>query len=89
MGGYNIHSKNGVIDNLSLTEKEAMDESKLFLSYMPKSIYKLPPIIKSNKDSASRTDKSLINIIPKNKIKESYDMIPIIKSILDKIHFLK
>ena len=26
LGGYNIHSKNGVIDNLSFTEKEAMDK---------------------------------------------------------------
>ena len=87
LGGYNIHSKNGVIDNLSFTEKEAMDKTKLFLSYMPKSIYRLPPVIKS-KDSASRIDKSLINIIPKNK-RESYDMIPIIKSILDKNSFFE
>ena len=42
LGGYNIHSKNGVIDNLANNEKEAMDKTKLFLSYMPKSIYEIP-----------------------------------------------
>ena len=87
LGGYDIHSKNGVIDNVTLTEKEAMDKTKLFLSYMPKSIYQIPSVIKS-KDSASRTDKSLINIIPKNK-RESYDIMPIIKSILDKNSFFE
>ena len=45
-----------------------MDKTKIFLSYMPKSIYQTPPIVKC-KDPANRTDKSLINIIPKNKRK--------------------
>ena len=40
-----IHSKNGVIDNVTFTEKEAMDKTKLFLSYMPKSIYQIPPVV--------------------------------------------
>ena len=45
LGGYNIHSKNGVIDNLANTEKEAMDAAKLYLSFMPKSINEIPPIL--------------------------------------------
>ena len=64
-----------------------MDKTKLFLSYMPKSVYQIPPVIKS-KDSTNRIDKSLINIIPKNK-RESYDIMPIIKSILDKSSFFE
>ena len=87
LGGYNIHGKNGVVDNLANTEKEAMDKTKLFLSYMPKSIYQIPEIIKTN-DPTNRIDKSLINIIPKNK-RESYDIMPIIKSILDKNSFFE
>ena len=44
LGGYDIHSKNGVIDNVTFTEKEAMDKTKLFLSYMPNSIYQIPSL---------------------------------------------
>ncbi len=87
LGGYNIHSKNGVIDNLASSEKATFEKTKLFLSYMPKSIYQIPPIIKS-KDSAKRTDESLINIIPRNK-RESYDMLPLIETIVDKSSFFK
>ena len=82
LGGYNIHSKNGVIDNLVNSEKEALDKTKQFLSYMPKSIYQIPKIVRTN-DPTDRIDNSLINIIPKNK-RESYDIMPIIKSIVDK-----
>ena len=39
LGGFNIHSKNGVIDNLASNEYDAMDKTKIFLSYIPKSIY--------------------------------------------------
>ena len=42
-------------------------------------------VIKS-KDYANRIDKSLANIIPKNK-RESYDIMPIIKLFLIKKHF--
>ena len=44
LGGFNIHSKNGVVDNLASSEKEAMDKAKIFLSYMPKSVYQIPKI---------------------------------------------
>ena len=67
-----IHSKNGVIDNVTLTEKEAMDKANYFLSYMPKSVYQIPPVIYKAKTPPNRIDKSLINIIPKNKRKLRY-----------------
>ena len=87
LGGYNIHSKNSVVDNLASSEKEAMDKARNFLSYMPKSIYEIPPIIEST-DPVNRADEYLINIIPKNK-RESYDIFPIIKSILDNNSFFE
>ena len=40
-----------------ITEKEAMDAAKLYLSFMPKSINEIPPILKNN-DPANRIDKT-------------------------------
>ncbi len=87
LGGYGVHSKNGVVDNITATEKEAMDKTKLFLSYMPRSVFQIPKFI-SVKDPPERKDKFLIDIIPRNK-RESYEIMPIIKSILDKNTFFE
>ena len=87
LGGYGIHSKNGVVDNVTSTEKEAMDKTKLFLSYMPRSVFEIPKFIRSI-DPPDRKDKYLIDIIPKNK-RESYEIMPIIKSVLDKDTFFE
>ncbi len=87
LGGYEIHSKNGVVDNLAVNEKEAMEITKKFLAFMPNSVYQLPNKI-FNKDPINRMDKALQEIIPKNK-RESYDIFPIINSIVDKTSFFE
>ena len=87
LGGSEIHSKNGVVDILANSEKEALDKAKKLLSYLPKSIFHIPSR-ESNKDSTSRVDEKLLNIIPKDK-KKSYDILPIIKSIVDKNSFFE
>ena len=81
LGGSHIHGTNGVVDDVAENEKEAMDMAKKFLSYMPSSINNLP-VKHTSKDKISRKDQFLLSVIPKNK-RESYDIIPIIKSIVD------
>ncbi len=87
LGGSEIHGSNGVVDDVAEDEKEAMEMAKKFLSYMPNSIYNLPKKIKA-KDTPNRRDDFLLRIIPKNK-RESYDIIPIIKSVVDKGSFFE
>ena len=87
LGGSEIHGKNGVVDDVANSEKEAIDMAKLFLSYLPSSINEIPTK-KDNKDSIKRKDNILNTIIPKNK-RESYDIMPIIKTICDKDSFFE
>ena len=86
LGGSEVHGSNGVIDDVAENETEAMEMAKTFLSFMPSSIHYLPKK-EITKDDPLRKDDFLLSIIPKNK-RESYDILPIIKSVVDKNSFL-
>ena len=49
LGGSEIHSKNGAIDDVAQNEAEALLMARKFLSYLPSSTYELPEK-KNNKD---------------------------------------
>ena len=87
LGGSEIHGNNGVIDDVADNENEAMEMAKNFLSFMPNSIHSIPTR-NQTKDTISRKDDFLLRIIPKNK-RESYDILPIIKSVVDKGSFFE
>ena len=87
LGGSEIHGKNGVVDDIADNEEVAMDMTKKFLSYMPKSINNIPEKINST-DSIYRKEEFLLKAIPKSK-RESYDIHPIIKSVTDKNSFFE
>ena len=87
LGGSEIHSKNGVIDDVANNEAEALLMAKKFLSYLPPSTYELAKQIKTS-DSPDRRDDWLINTIPKNR-RLSYEIRPIIESVTDKGSFFE
>ena len=67
MGGSEIHSKNGAIDIVVKSEEEAIETAKS-ISFLPSSVYELPPREK-NKDDPNRKDEWLISAIPKDRRK--------------------
>tara|TARA_B100002052_G_scaffold297069_1_gene326892 strand:- start:687 stop:1646 length:960 start_codon:yes stop_codon:yes gene_type:complete len=87
LGGSNIHSKNGAIDIIVKSENEAIEVSKKILSYLPSSVYELPPRAKT-KDDAERHIEWLINAIPRDR-RKVYKSREIISSIVDKDSFLE
>ena len=87
LGGSQIHSKNGVIDDVAENEAEALLMAKKFLSYLPPSTFQLSEQIKTN-DKSDRKDEWLINAIPKNR-RQSYEIRPIIESVTDKNSFFE
>ncbi len=87
LGGSKIHAKNGAIDIVVKSEIEAIDTAKKILSYLPSSVYELPPRIKIN-DDPNRADEWLINAIPKNR-RQVYKSRKIINSVVDKDSFLE
>ncbi len=87
LGGAEIHAKNGAVDILVKSEKEAFDTAKNILSYLPSSVYELPER-KENNDSPDRSDDWLISAIPKDR-RKVYDSRAIINSVVDKNSFLE
>ena len=87
LGGSGIHSKNGAIDILVKSEEDAIDTTKKILSYLPSSVYDLPPRSKNN-DNPNRRDEWLIEAIPKSR-RKVYNSRKIINTVIDKDSFLE
>ncbi|MGD9945713.1 MAG: acyl-CoA carboxylase subunit beta [Burkholderiaceae bacterium] len=64
LGGSHIHTRTGVVDNEAESEEHAFELVKRFLSYMPDSVYQLPPRI-APADSRERREERLLSIIPR------------------------
>ncbi len=87
LGGHKIHSKNGAIDIVVKSEEKAIDTAKEILSYLPSSVYELPPR-KKNNDKPNRKDEWLIEAIPKDR-RKIYKSRKIIETIVDNDSFLE
>ncbi|MFQ5382039.1 MAG: acyl-CoA carboxylase subunit beta, partial [Dehalococcoidia bacterium] len=72
----------GVIDNLAETEAEAFEMIKSFLSYLPSSVYEMPPRAETG-DDPNRREESLISAIPRDK-RKPYDPRAILHAVLDR-----
>jgi len=88
LGGYEIHTRgSGVIDNEVESEEEAFEHIKKFLSYLPSSVYEIPPVHESD-DPPDRREEELLHIIPKNK-RRSFSVRRILELVLDKKSFFE
>jgi len=87
LGGADIQTRAGGIDNAVDTEEEAFEAARRFLSYLPPSIHSLPPVIASQ-DDPERADEFLMSVIPRNR-RQIYKMRPIIESVVDKGSFFE
>ena len=67
LGGWQIH-RNDMIDNLAESETEAIAIAQRFLSYLPQSVYGIPPHVPaSSGDSPDRKEAELRYLIPRNR----------------------
>ena len=87
LGGADIQTKAGGVDHAVETEEEAFACARKFLSYLPPSVFELPPVA-ANDDDPARSDESLLKVIPRNR-RQIYKMRPIIESIVDKGSFFE
>jgi acetyl-CoA carboxylase carboxyltransferase component len=73
LGGWEIHAReSGAVDNLVQTERDALDQVRRFLSYLPQSAWELPPRHPSDDDPA-RQEPELRTIVPRSR-RHVYDM---------------
>ncbi|KAL0957994.1 hypothetical protein HGRIS_000169 [Hohenbuehelia grisea] len=81
LGGVDVHAVNGTVDNVATSEQDAFEQIKTFLSYLPSSIFELPPIVSSS-DPADRCEDFLASIIPKRRARP-YDVRSLIRLVVD------
>ncbi|MGE5525268.1 MAG: acyl-CoA carboxylase subunit beta [Rhodospirillaceae bacterium] len=87
LGGSEIHTRNGTIDDEAASEQEAFAHARRFLSYMPRSVHELPRRAATADDPARRAD-WLIDAIPRDE-RKVYPMRPIIEALVDEGSFFE
>lgn len=87
LGGWEIQTRSGAVDHAVDTEEEAFTCAQKFLSYLPSSVFELPPTIASD-DDPERAEESLMKAVPRNR-RQVYKMRPIIDAVMDKGSFFE
>ncbi|WP_419663875.1 PccB4: propionyl-CoA carboxylase, subunit beta [Desulfosarcina variabilis str. Montpellier] len=84
LGGYLLHTRQtGVVDNDAVDEKDALDQVKCFLSYMPANVWGMPRRQFTEKDDPQRQEADLASIVPRDK-RKAYDMRKLLTMVLDR-----
>jgi len=87
LGGSDIHSRNGAVDDEVASEQEAFAAARRFLSYLPPSVYELPPRGPVEDDRDRRED-WLIDAVPRDQ-RRVYKMRPIVEALVDRDSFFE
>jgi len=87
LGGYKVQLAAGGIDDAVDSEMEAFEKVRQFLSYLPTSVWDLPPRMTSN-DSVDRRDEALLTIVPRDP-KLVFKIRNIINAIVDRGSFFE
>ncbi len=87
LGGTQIHARNGSVDDEVASEEEAFERTRQFLSYMPSSVYDLPPRGPVT-DDPNRREEKLLSLVPRDR-RRVYKMRDIIGLTVDKGSFFE
>ena len=82
LGGSDIHTRNGVVDDEVASEDEAFAAARRFLSYLPSSVGELAER-RAGDDPVDRREATLLSIVPRDA-KQVYAMRRIIESVFDR-----
>jgi acetyl-CoA carboxylase carboxyltransferase component len=82
LGGSDIHTRNGVVDDEVASEDEAFAAARRFLSYLPSSVDRLAERIACT-DPIDRREEALLSIVP-HEDKQVYSMRQILDAVFDK-----
>ena len=89
LGGWHIHCCNGSVDNLALTEEDAISQTKRFLSYLPSSVFDAPSVTPVDPaDPIDRREEELFTIVPRKRT-TTFDMRRAIRLMADKGTFFE
>lgn len=87
LGDWQIHCRNGAVDNLARDEEDAAAQARRFLSFLPTSVYELPPRIPCS-DPIDRREEALFTLIPRKRT-TAFDIRRAIELIADRDSFFE
>ncbi|HSF85353.1 MAG TPA: carboxyl transferase domain-containing protein [Acidimicrobiia bacterium] len=87
LGGAGIHGRNGTVDLVVESEAEAFAAARRFLSFLPRSVWEMPPVIEAG-DDPNRSEEALLDAIPRNR-RQIYDGRRIIEMVVDHDSFFE
>jgi acetyl-CoA carboxylase carboxyltransferase component len=88
LGGATIHAReSGAVDNEVDSEEEAFEQIRSFLSYLPTSVWELPPRIEAA-DDPERREEALLSFIPRSR-RKVYEMRKLLGLVLDTDSFFE
>ncbi len=82
LGGSDIHTRNGVVDDEVASEDDAFAAARRFLSYLPSSVDRLAARVDCA-DPVDRREEALLSIVPRAE-KEVYSMRQILDAVFDR-----
>jgi acetyl-CoA carboxylase carboxyltransferase component len=87
LGGWKVHLKSGVVNNVAEDEADALAQVRAFLSYLPANAWEVPSIIECE-DPTYREEQDLLSIIPRER-RKAYKVRKVIAHIVDRDSFFE
>jgi acetyl-CoA carboxylase carboxyltransferase component len=87
LGGHEVQVRAGTVDDAVDSEAEAFERTRRFLSYLPSSVWELPPRTTPT-DDVNRREDFLISAVPKDR-RKAYSMRKIIEAVVDRGSFFE
>ena len=82
LGGWEVHGRNGTVDNIAANEEGCFEQIRKVLGYLPRWGGEAPPVVPCD-DPEDREDIGLRSVIPRRK-ERMYDVRKIIESVVDR-----
>ena len=87
LGGADIQTRAGGVDDAVDSEEEAFARARRFLSYLPQSVHELPPTLACS-DDPERSEEVLMKAVPRSR-RQVYKMRPIVEAVVDQGSFFE
>lgn len=81
LGGAEVHLRSGLVQNVGEDEAEVLAQVRRFLSYLPPSVYELPPVIPCG-DPPDRQEEALLEIVPRSR-RRAYKVRRLLELVVD------
>ncbi|MEM7405342.1 MAG: carboxyl transferase domain-containing protein [Pseudomonadota bacterium] len=87
LGGADVHSRSGLIDQVADDEADALARMRRFLSYLPTNVWELAPRVACD-DPVDRKEEKLLSIVPRNR-RHAFKVQRIVDAVVDQGSFFE